>query len=139
MQRCSEPSASWCDDTSLCEPFFSPTTAFPGRTHRYLSANASSSLVVYPFGHGQTYSTFAARLVHATRSIAVVAVANKGARASAFVVVIFARAPPTRAHREVQSLAGFERVFVDAGHSLSVNVTLTGVTAGHTLHVLTDV
>jgi len=109
------------------------TTGNPGRSHRFYTGEP-----VYPFGHGLSYTSFAARLLEPAPVIAssaweeltlsalskqaaatfLVEVNNTGDRDGAEVVLLFG-APPDAGlgGRPLQSLLAFERVHLRRGES----------------------
>ncbi len=95
-----------------------------GRTYRYFKGE-----VLYPFGHGLSYTTFAydkptvsAAAIKAGDSVkATVNVINTGKRDSDEVVQLYVRKPGDAANH---TLAGFARVHLKAGESKAVTLDL---------------
>ena len=107
-----------------------------GRTYRYLQGQPA-----YEYGYGGSYTTWefscmsaSPATVHETESVEVsVNVANTGAVDSAQVVQLyaslsadFASIPAgVSAHVPPRQLVGFEKVFVRAGSTMTVNIPIT--------------
>ncbi|MEU4985358.1 glycoside hydrolase family 3 C-terminal domain-containing protein [Streptomyces sp. NPDC021969] len=89
--------------------------------------------VAYPFGHGLSYTTFAYSDVCATvrtdgddpRVDVTLTVTNTGERAGAETVQLYVTDPEASVHRPEQELRAFARVFLEAGRSERVTMTLT--------------
>jgi len=77
--------------------------------------------VRYPFGFGLSYTEFAYEEFAVTADAATVTVTNTGDRAGAEVVQVYVGGP---AGRPVRTLAGFTKVFLEAGESARVTVPL---------------
>jgi beta-glucosidase len=95
-----------------------------GRTYRYFKGD-----VLYPFGHGLSYTTFAydaptvsAKSIKAGDSVkATVNLRNAGQRDSDEVVQLYVKKPGDAANH---TLAGFKRVHLKAGESQAVTLDL---------------
>ncbi len=87
----------------------------------------------YAFGHGLSYTTFdysglrvSAREVMASGSVEIeFTVTNAGARAGTEVAQLYVRDQYASVSRPVLELAGFQRVTVDPGESVTVSFTLS--------------
>jgi beta-glucosidase len=85
--------------------------------------------VRYPFGHGLSYTTFAAELTNVTvdaadRVSAEVRVTNTGTRAGKEVVQLYVASDCGPVRRPARVLAAFTKVEVDPGRSAAVRVEL---------------
>lgn len=84
--------------------------------------------IVYPFGHGLSYTTFAyknARAgIHGETLTVSVDVENTGDRDGAEVVQLYVNDPISTVTKPVQELKAFKRVFVKAGETATVEMTL---------------
>jgi beta-glucosidase len=95
-----------------------------GRTYRYFKGE-----VLYPFGHGLSYTTFkyaepnlSAKTINAGDAVtATVDVTNSGSRDSDEVVQLYLAKPGDSAN---PVLAGFSRVHIKAGQTTSVSLKL---------------
>jgi beta-glucosidase len=88
--------------------------------------DARDVAVSFPFGHGLSYTTFAyAGLVVMPRDggfVARVTVTNTGERDGHEVVQLYASKPGSSVVRPVRVLVGFQRVWVPAGESVTVEL-----------------
>lgn len=80
------------------------------RTYRYFDGE-----VLYPFGHGLTYSDFiysdlSVELIDKTKLQAAFTVKNTGNRVSDEVVQVYGKAPASRVKKPLKQLVGFERL-----------------------------
>ena len=99
----------------------------PGRTYLYGTEN-----VVYPFGYGLSYTTFAYANVEVKakgegeqRTVKVsVAVKNSGKVAGDEVVQLYVRSPKGSGDRRIHHLEGFTRVSLKPGETKTVSFTL---------------
>ncbi len=97
--------------------------------HRYWD---ESSLPLYPFGYGQSYTSFSlsrlkqdARSVKAGEALRVsIDVANTGELAGDQVVQLYTHQRAGSASRPVRELKGFERISLAAGERRTVTLTL---------------
>lgn len=100
--------------------------AMRGRTYRYFAGD-----VLYPFGHGLSYTTFGYRALEAPPQVVVgasvpvsVEVRNTGTVAADEVVQLYLSWPPATAHAPIRSLRGVERVTLAPGERRTVRFTL---------------
>lgn len=97
------------------------------RTYQYFDGE-----VLYPFGHGLSYTTFAysglavgSGAVEAAGSLTASAtVTNTGTRFGEEVVQLYIRANDSRVPRPLKTLKGFKRIGLEAGESRTVEFTL---------------
>ncbi len=99
-----------------------------GRTYLYFDEAAHGS-VLYPFGHGLSYSSFAYDelglcQVDPTTILVSVRVTNQSDRAGDEVAQLYVRDTAPGVVRPLRSLRGFERVSLDAGASETVTFRL---------------
>lgn len=88
--------------------------------------------VLFPFGHGLSYTTFAysnlrlsaQRITDQDTLTATVTVTNTGSRAGKTVVQLYAGDPVSSVFRPVRELKGFEKVELQPGESKEVTFTL---------------
>jgi len=88
--------------------------------------------LLFPFGHGLSYTTFdysqlkvSPGRIEAGKAVSVsVRVRNSGARAGAEVVQLYLQPPPSRVDRPVKELKGFGRVMLQPGETRTVSFTL---------------
>ena len=96
----------------------------PGRTYLYGTEN-----VVFPFGYGLSYTTFAYGPAKATARnggvTVTAAVTNPGKVAGDVVVQLYVRSPTTAADRRRHHLEGFTRINLKPGEKRTVSFTLT--------------
>jgi len=99
-----------------------------GRTYRYFEGE-----VLYPFGHGLSYSDFSYNNLilekdelYAGESLTVsVDVSNNSEVGGDEVVQLYFRQLDSREIRPLKDLRGFERIYVNAGQTVVVSMTLT--------------
>ena len=87
-----------------------------GRTYRYFTGG-----VLYPFGHGLSYTTFTYSAPKLVKRLASVTVTNSGSRESDEVVQLYVAKPGDSAK---PVLAGFSRIHLRPGESRTVNFDL---------------
>ncbi len=115
---------------------------FPGATRRqvqyreglyigYRYFNTVNGDVLFPFGHGLSYTQFnysGASLSSSTPGAdplrVRMTVANTGACAGEEIVQVYVRTLTSEAHRPAQQLAGFDKVALAAGESAELEITL---------------
>ncbi|MDR3207292.1 MAG: glycoside hydrolase family 3 C-terminal domain-containing protein, partial [Oscillospiraceae bacterium] len=90
--------------------------AMKNRTYRYFKGEP-----LYPFGFGLSYATFALSGFKAGRETCAVTVENTGAVSARQTVQIYVETPGTK---EVRTLAGIAKVFLDPGERREVTVQL---------------
>ncbi|WP_201982762.1 glycoside hydrolase family 3 C-terminal domain-containing protein [Hymenobacter rubidus] len=98
-----------------------------GRTYRYFKDTP-----LYPFGHGQSYSTFKysnLKMPATTQTGQPVTVSveiqNTGQRAGDEVAQLYVRHPDVKGRTALHALEGFQRVALKAGEKKTVQFTLT--------------
>jgi len=95
----------------------------PGRTYLYTDQN-----VLYPFGHGLSYTTFGYDGAKASKSgegvMVTAKVTNTGKLAGDEVVQLYVRSPEGSGDRRIHHLEGFTRVNLKPGESKTVSFTL---------------
>lgn len=84
--------------------------------------------VVFPFGFGLSYTTFdfsdLELVIDEQRVIVRCTITNTGQRDGAEVVQVYVHHPSPSVERPVRELKGFEKVFLDAGASSTVEIVL---------------
>lgn len=95
----------------------------------YRYYNTADVAVRYPFGHGLSYTSFAygeaTAHVNADGTVTVtVPVTNTGERAGHEVVQVYVRDVVARVFRPMHELKAFQKVYIDAGATVSVQMTL---------------
>lgn len=95
--------------------------------YRYYTS--ADQAVRYPFGHGLSYTTFAYESLEVTVSgadsaVARVAVRNTGSIPGSDVVQLYVAPTPSDVRRPVRELAGFEKVHLQPGEAITVEVEL---------------
>ena len=97
------------------------------RTYRYYTGEA-----LYKFGYGLSYTTFAYKNLNIPQEIAIgksmevsVEVTNSGTKDGEEVVQLYLSHPDMRSMTPINSLQGFQRVFLKAGETRKVTFTLT--------------
>ncbi len=85
--------------------------------------------VQFPFGHGLSYTSFewtdAQVAVNGFDVTVSVTVANIGDRDGAEIVQVYVRDPECSTYRPVQELKGFEKIWLAAGESKRINISLS--------------
>jgi beta-glucosidase len=97
------------------------------RTYQYFEGD-----VLYPFGHGLTYTNFdygniqlSVLKIGVDEEMAIsILVENRGSKASDEVVQMYVRANHSRVKRPLKTLKGFKRVHLMAGQSMTVSFVL---------------
>ena len=106
--------------------------AGPGRTVQYREGlyvgyryyQTAGVPVVFPFGHGLSYTQFAYSDLHADAHSATLTVTNTGDRAGAEIVQLYVAKPNAEIFRPAQELKAFAKVQLAAGESKTVTLTL---------------
>ena len=80
--------------------------------------------VLFPFGFGLSYTTFAYSDLSVTESAATFTVTNTGTRAGADVAQVYVARTSDGVHRPARELKGFSRVELEPGEARTVTVTL---------------
>ena len=103
-----------------------------GHTYRYFDGETASCRVLYPFGHGLSYTTFAyseltfsADTIKAGENLTVsVKVQNTGERAGDEVVQLYVRDMEASVPVPIRQLQGFTRLHLEPGAQQTVTFTL---------------
>lgn len=98
--------------------------------YRYYDTAAKN--VLFPFGHGLSYTTFAytsarlnkRKLDGKTPLTVTVGVKNTGSRAGAEIVQVYVGKPQSDVFRPVKELKGFAKVYLEPGEEKKVEITL---------------
>jgi beta-glucosidase len=98
-----------------------------GRTYRFFDGD-----VLYPFGHGLSYTTFEYNNLRMSSDILLggeeitvsIDVTNTGDRTGDEVVQLYVRYPESDVERSRMELKGFSRVHIDAGETRTVDIPL---------------
>ena len=80
--------------------------------------------VVYPFGYGLSYTSFAYSDLKADETGVTLTVTNTGSCAGAEVVQLYVAKPDAKVFRPVKELKGFAKVQLEAGESKTVTIPL---------------
>lgn len=80
--------------------------------------------VRYPFGHGLSYTTFLYSDIHAEKDRVTFTIANAGAWDGAEVAQVYVSCKDGNVFRPQKELKGFAKVFLKAGESRTVSVSL---------------
>lgn len=80
--------------------------------------------VRYPFGHGLSYTTFLYSDIHAEKDRVTFTIANVGAWDGAEVAQVYVSCKDGNVFRPQKELKGFAKVFLKAGESRTVSVSL---------------
>ena len=117
-------SMTWYKDTSKLTDIFDYDVIKSNRTYLYFEHG-----VLYPFGHGLSYSSFEYRdmkLNQVGKEIQVqVTIKNTGARIGTEVVQLYAKALNPSVKRPLKQLVAFEKITLEAKASMTVNLCLT--------------
>ncbi|MEL6892192.1 MAG: glycoside hydrolase family 3 C-terminal domain-containing protein [Actinomycetota bacterium] len=82
------------------------------------------SPVLFPFGHGMSYTTFEYADLEATTSATSVVVTNTGDRAGTEVVQLYVRRPDSQINRAAQELKAFAKIRLEPRESVTVTLEL---------------
>lgn len=88
--------------------------------YRYYATTGTP--VLFPFGYGLSYTTFAYRDLTVEQDGVTLTVENTGPRDGAEVVQLYIGKPDARVFRPVRELKGFQKVFLKAGESQRVRI-----------------
>ena len=117
-------SMTWYKDTSKLTDIFDYDVIKSNRTYLYFEHD-----VLYPFGHGLSYSSFEyadMKLDKSGADIQVqVTVKNTGLRAGYEVVQLYVKALEASVKRPLKQLVAFEKLSLEAGASTTVTLSLT--------------
>ena len=80
--------------------------------------------VIYPFGYGLSYTSFAYSDLKADETGVTLTVTNTGSCAGAEVVQLYVAKPDAKVFRPVKELKGFAKVQLEAGESKTVTIPL---------------
>ena len=80
--------------------------------------------VLFPFGHGMSYTTFACEDLQADASGVTLTVRSTGTRAGAEVVQLYVSKPDSVLPAPAQELKGFAKVFLQPGEAREVRIPL---------------
>lgn len=80
--------------------------------------------VRYPFGYGQSYTSFSYSALEVAENEVSFTVTNTGSRDGAEVAQIYVSCKNGRTYRPVKELKGFKKVFLKAGESKRVTIAL---------------
>ena len=80
--------------------------------------------VMFPFGYGLSYTTFAYSDLKATADGVTLTVTNTGKCAGAEIVQLYVAKSDAKVFRPAQELKGFEKVWLEAGESKTVTIPL---------------
>ncbi|WP_407565206.1 glycoside hydrolase family 3 C-terminal domain-containing protein [Streptomyces sp. 184] len=96
------------------------------RTYQYFTGD-----VLYPFGHGLSYTTFRYGRPRLLRGAVAVAVTNTGRRAGAEVVQLYTRQRSSRVKQPVKKLQAFAKVSLRPGETRTVTLPLARGSLAH--------
>ena len=82
------------------------------------------AVVQYPFGYGLSYTSFAYSELKADARSVTLTVTNTGSRAGAEIVQVYAAKSDAQIFRPAQELKAFTKVWLEAGESKTVTLTL---------------
>ncbi|MCQ2328888.1 MAG: beta-glucosidase BglX [Paludibacteraceae bacterium] len=103
-----------------------------GQFVKYLSCYLDeSTLPLYPFGYGLSYTTFKYGECVVDDSQCSVTVTNTGKMAADEVVQLYVRAQYSTLARPIRELRGFKRIHLEPGESMEVSFAITDETLGY--------
>ncbi|AUH42759.1 glycoside hydrolase family 3 protein [Streptomyces sp. CMB-StM0423] len=97
-----------------------------GRTYQYFTGD-----VLYPFGHGLSYTTFRYGRPRLLRDAVAVPVTNTGRRAGAEVVQLYTRQRESRVKQPLKKLQAFAKVGLRPGETRTVTLPLPRAALAH--------
>ena len=114
-------------DTPACAYFPSKERTAEYREGLYIGYryyDTANIPVRYPFGHGLSYTTFLYSDIHAEKDRVTFTIANAGAWDGAEVAQVYVSCRDGNVFRPQKELKGFAKVFLKAGESRTVSVSL---------------
>lgn len=115
------------EDTPACAYFPSKERTAEYREGLYIGYryyDTANIPVRYPFGHGLSYTTFLYSDIHAEKDRVSFTIANVGAWDGAEVAQVYVSCKDGNVFRPQKELKGFAKVFLKAGESRTVSVSL---------------
>ena len=115
------------EDTPACAYFPSKERTAEYREGLYIGYryyDTANIPVRYPFGHGLSYTTFLYYDIHAEKDRVTFTIANAGAWDGAEVAQVYVSCKDGNVFRPQKELKGFAKVFLKAGESRTVSVSL---------------
>lgn len=115
------------EDTPACAYFPSKERTAEYREGLYIGYryyDTANIPVRYPFGHGLSYTTFLYSDIHAEKDRVTFTIANAGAWDGAEVAQVYVSCRDGNVFRPQKELKGFAKVFLKAGESRTVSVSL---------------
>lgn len=115
------------EDTPACAYFPSKERTAEYREGLYIGYryyDTANIPVRYPFGHGLSYTTFLHSDIHAEKDRVTFTIANVGALDGAEVAQVYVSCKDGNVFRPQKELKGFAKVFLKAGESRTVSVSL---------------
>lgn len=115
------------EDTPACAYFPSKERTAEYREGLYIGYryyDTANIPVRYPFGHGLSYTTFLYSDIHAEKDRVSFTIANAGAWDGAEVAQVYVSCKDGNVFRPQKELKGFAKVFLKAGESRTVSVSL---------------
>lgn len=115
------------EDTPACAYFPSKERTAEYREGLYIGYryyDTANIPVRYPFGHGLSYTTFLYSDIRAEKDRVTFTIANAGARDGAEVAQVYVSCKDGNVFRPQKELKGFAKVFLKAGESRTVSVSL---------------
>lgn len=115
------------EDTPACAYFPSKERTAEYREGLYIGYryyDTANIPVRYPFGHGLSYTTFLYSDIHAEKDRVTFTIANAGAWDGAEVAQVYVSCKDGNVFRPQKELKGFAKLFLKAGESRTVSVSL---------------
>lgn len=115
------------EDTPACAYFPSKERTAEYREGLYIGYryyDTANVPVRYPFGHGLSYTTFLYSDIHAEKDRVTFTIANAGAWDGAEVAQVYVSCKDGNVFRPQKELKGFAKLFLKAGESRTVSVSL---------------